>query len=304
MYTAYPTETNLTTRNNLSNSSDWVGDTLSNNRYQTVNQFTNSAAGDYTLTANSTGTNQGATRKRAVNYGTPIAGITDGYVGSAPDAGAFEQGVTAWTAGATWKAWTAGNQVSAPLTSTLYVRSDSVRNNTSPLSVGRSSTIDSTLNRRSFVKFDLSGLSDVSGSISNAVLRLYECSAPESGTGSVDLYKVTSPWTDADVSYDQSVGASISGWYDPANFNLYTDIDITQWVQGWLNDPSTNYGLSLRSTAESADGSAKLFDGLYGIYNGVTGPQLVITTIPEPGTLVMLAAALLGLACYAWRKRK
>jgi hypothetical protein len=27
-------------------------------------------------------------------------------------------------------------------------------------------------------------------------------------------------------------------------------------------------------------------------------------TVPEPGTIVMLAGALLGLLCYAWRKRK
>ena len=53
--------TNVDTYNNLSNSGSWVGTNVSNNRYQTANQFTNSAAGDYTLTANSSGTNQSAT---------------------------------------------------------------------------------------------------------------------------------------------------------------------------------------------------------------------------------------------------
>ena len=29
-----------------------------------------------------------------------------------------------------------------------------------------------------------------------------------------------------------------------------------------------------------------------------------ITAIPEPGTLALLATGLIGLLCYAWRKRK
>jgi len=29
-----------------------------------------------------------------------------------------------------------------------------------------------------------------------------------------------------------------------------------------------------------------------------------ITAVPEPGTLVMLVAGIVGLAAYAWRKRK
>ncbi|WP_308636436.1 fibronectin type III domain-containing protein [Paenibacillus silvisoli] len=35
----------------------------------------------------------------AINVGTPIRGITDGYVGSAPDVGAYESGGADWTAG-------------------------------------------------------------------------------------------------------------------------------------------------------------------------------------------------------------
>ncbi|MCD4728661.1 MAG: PEP-CTERM sorting domain-containing protein [Pirellulales bacterium] len=30
----------------------------------------------------------------------------------------------------------------------------------------------------------------------------------------------------------------------------------------------------------------------------------VLAKIPEPGTLVLLATGLIGLLCYAWRKRK
>lgn len=51
--------------------------------------FANAAAGNYRLTAGST----------AINAGAVIPGITDNYVGTAPDAGAYEYGGTDWTAG-------------------------------------------------------------------------------------------------------------------------------------------------------------------------------------------------------------
>jgi len=43
----------------------------------------------------------------AIDAGVPISGITDGYVGSAPDIGCFEVGNSGWKAGAVWveKKW-------------------------------------------------------------------------------------------------------------------------------------------------------------------------------------------------------
>lgn len=52
--------------------------------------FADEAGGDYRLTAGST----------AINSGAVIPGITDGYAGTAPDAGAYEFGGAGWTAGA------------------------------------------------------------------------------------------------------------------------------------------------------------------------------------------------------------
>lgn len=34
------------------------------------------------------------------------------------------------------------------------------------------------------------------------------------------------------------------------------------------------------------------------------GASITLTTVPEPSTLVLVATCLLGLLCYAWRKRK
>ena len=280
--------------NNLSNNSNFStdfssdGNTVSNNRYQTVTQFTNSAVGDYTLTANSSGTRTGPTYKRAKGYGTPIDGITPGG-NATPDVGAFQSGETPWNAGASFRTWLAGNQVAATLTDTVNVNAANVRTTTGPLIVGKTST-----NQRSFLKFDTS---DVSGVIESAVLRIYENQAPSSIATGVSLYACTSNWNSGNVIYDQGISSAItSSFYDPANLDLYTDIDVTATVQGWVRNPSSNYGFSLRSNAEDADSSAKYFDGLY----GVTAPQLIITT-PEPSVLsLLLSAALTGVGVMAW----
>jgi hypothetical protein len=285
---------NIHTVNNLSNSGSFGGTDVHHN-LGTSDQFVDSAVGDYRLASGSSARNAGAV----------ISGIT--YPGdSSPDLGAIDydhppaDSENPLTAGASFRTWTAGNQRAATLTSGMCVKSDGLRWNDASVGmrVGRYGSNDST-NRRAFMKFDLPG---ISGPISKAVLRLYENATPDNATGSdVKLYKVTSAWTDTTVSYSQSVDTSdgISGWYDPANRDLYTDIDITQWVQSWLNNPTSNYGLSLRSTIENVAGSATFWDGAY----GVTSPQLIIT-VPEPSAIMLLSLGLMGILAHVWRKRK
>ncbi|MDF2648310.1 MAG: galA [Paenibacillus sp.] len=77
--------------NIFTNPVSFTADTVSG--YNTTSSagvnFVNAAAHDYRLNAGST----------AINAGAVIAGITDGYVGAAPDAGAYEYGETEWTVG-------------------------------------------------------------------------------------------------------------------------------------------------------------------------------------------------------------
>ena len=252
------TASNVNTINNLSNSTTFHGSTVSNN-WAGSDPFVNSAAGDYTLAPGS----------GPVDFGMVIPGITDGYTGSAPDAGAFESGTPAWTAGSNFKTWLFADQVIAPLTSAVTVAQSGQQDTTGPLVVGNVSSTSN--NNRVFLDFDLSA---VTQAIDSAVLRIYENDLPTSANGAAKVLNVLADWTPGTLTYNQAVdtGTSISGFYDPANLDLYTDIDITSMVLGWLADPSSNFGLSLRGT-EGLTQTAKFFEGFY----GVTAPQLVIT---------------------------
>lgn len=55
-----------------------------------------------------------------------------------------------------------------------------------------------------------------------------------------------------------------------------------------------------------AAGPSGTFDSAVGIYDGATLSEHFTfgATTPEPSTLVLLASGLVGLLCYAWRKRK
>jgi hypothetical protein len=47
--------------------------------------------------------------------------------------------------------------------------------------------------------------------------------------------------------------------------------------------------------------------GLFGLSTGGTGLSIGgtgLSIVPEPGTLILLGTGLLGLLCYAWRKRE
>ena len=258
--------TSVKTYNNLSNNSTWVGTDVQRNRAQTANQFVNSTAGDYTLTANNILAGKKSNRlwDDRLDPTPPIptraAHPTPGPSNSAP---------RPWTAGANWRTWLFENQTAAPLVSALHVTSGNVRTSSGSLVVGNAGGVDT----RAFLKFDLSNVDDAP--MVQAILRIYENAVPDSASGNVLavshhlLLDRRRMW-----AYNQSVdaGSPLLGFYDPANLDFYTDINVTSTVLGWLSDPATNFGFSLRGT-EGIAGTAKYFEGLY----GTTVPQLVIT---------------------------
>ena len=157
-------------------------------------------------------------------------------------------------------------------------------------------------NNRAFLKFDLSELNGKT--VTQAVLRIYENTAPTDSTKGVSLFTVTDSDAAANVNYAHTVSALGTAFYDPANFDLYTDIDVTAIVQGWVANPPTDFGFSLRSDVEGSTRSAKYFEGMY----GVTVPELLVTyavAVPEPGPLALLASAgLAGLGLTTFSRSK
>ncbi|MCK5565656.1 MAG: carbohydrate-binding protein [Planctomycetes bacterium] len=83
--------TNIRVWNNLGSDNNWEPQSdLQNNLTMSTDPFVDSANGDFRLNAGTT----------PIDYGRVISGITDGYVGAAPDAGAYEYGAADWVAGA------------------------------------------------------------------------------------------------------------------------------------------------------------------------------------------------------------
>ncbi len=85
---------NIETYNNLAVASGggFFGTDVQNNLSVAGNPFVDSANQDFRLVSGST----------AIDYGRIIAGITDGFTGTAPDAGAYEFELPQWLAGANW----------------------------------------------------------------------------------------------------------------------------------------------------------------------------------------------------------
>ncbi len=80
---------NQIVKNNLSNKAWNLGNTFSNNMVTQTPFFTNLTTFDFTLTPSSP----------AIDTGAIIPGITNGFSGNAPDAGAYEYGNTPWVPG-------------------------------------------------------------------------------------------------------------------------------------------------------------------------------------------------------------
>ncbi len=87
--------TNVNVWNNLGFEGEWEPQSdKQNNMVATTSFFTNVNTGDFTLVSGA----------GAIDGGKIITGITDGYIGSAPDIGAYEFGKTNWIPGINWNA--------------------------------------------------------------------------------------------------------------------------------------------------------------------------------------------------------
>jgi N-acetylneuraminic acid mutarotase len=135
----------------------------------------------------------------------------------------------------------------------------------------------------SYVQFNLSGI-PAGASISKASLRLYVDAV--SGSGTLDVFQVTSSWTENKVTYNtrptqQSVSAMVGSSVPitSANCNQFLLIDITPLAQGWLNGTIPNNGVVLALTSGSGIFS---LDSKESLLTG-NGPELEIALSGSAG---------------------
>jgi hypothetical protein len=135
----------------------------------------------------------------------------------------------------------------------------------------------------SYAQFNLSSI-PASATVSKATLRLYVDAV--SGSGTLDVFQVTSSWTENKVTYStrptqQSVSAIVGSSIPitSASYNLFLLIDITPLAQGWLNGTIPNNGVALSLTSGSGTFS---IDSKESLLTG-NGPELEIALASGTG---------------------
>src|SRR6202034_1367891 len=158
-----------------------------------------------------------------------------------------------------------------------------VSNSTPKLNYGPSIILAVGPGTSSYVQFNLSGI-PAGATISKATLRLYVDAV--SGSGTLDVFQVTSSWTENKVTYNtrptqQSVSAIVGSSIPitSASYNQFLLIDITPLAQGWLNGTIPNNGVALALTSGSGTFS---IDSKESLLTG-NGPELEIALASGSG---------------------
>lgn len=123
---------------------------------------------------------------------------------------------------------------------------------------------------RAYLQFDLSSIPSGS-SINSATFRYYYYyNEYNPGGRTHDFHKVTSSWTEADLSwnYQPSVSSSIESSYTfPTSFG-WIEADLTDFVQDKV-DGETDYGFMIndRNEGETNNGQPRMYSKEYGSYS-------------------------------------
>ena len=158
-----------------------------------------------------------------------------------------------------------------------------VSNSTPKLNYGPSISLLVGPGTTSYVQFNLSGI-PAGANISKATLRLYVDAV--SGSGTLDVFQVTSSWSESKVTYNtrptQQSASAIVGSSIPitsASCNQFLLVDITPLARGWLNGTIPNNGIAL--TLTSGSGTFSL-DSKESLLTG-NGPDLDIALAGAAG---------------------
>ncbi|MCC7350854.1 MAG: DNRLRE domain-containing protein [Phycisphaerales bacterium] len=159
----------------------------------------------------------------------------------------------------------------------------------------------------SLIQFDLPpGTSIHAGEV--ATLHLYAIAPEDIGFFGVsasaaypavtDFFKVTSSWDETSATWGSqpSIDSTAVATGNLSAVNGWFTIDLTNTVQGWINDPSTNHGLLFMQRALVKNAENDDVVGVFDSASGINRPFLQIAAVPEPTTLSLLGlAAVFGL---------
>ncbi len=156
--------------------------------------------------------------------------------------------------------------------------------------------------RSGAIEFDISG---VTQQITGAYIKLYN-SNPNHSAAFRQSAALLSPagittltWTNVS-SRTQTALESLGSYDIPAS-------TVLEWIAS-ANASAADIS-ALESIRTGSSGKVTMLltasagDRDWNDVNHGYAPQLVLTTVPEPSLVVLLVTGLIGLVCYAWRKR-
>ncbi len=170
----------------------------------------------------------------------------------------------------------------------------------------------------SYLKFDLSGLiadGVEATDITSATLRLYLTDVVASGFGvnpseaypaSVNFNLVTEhDWNKSTITYGNApdAGALVGSVTGIDSVGYWVELDLTGVVQDWVSGDAANYGLKLTQPNNVRDNTNTSVFALFSSDGAASNrPELVINSVPEPSTYLLLGGS--ALLLFVLRKRK
>lgn len=145
---------------------------------------------------------------------------------------------------------------------------------------------------KSLLQFDLSSI-PANVQITSAKLSLFHnsgsTSAGQAGENACLLKKITSAWEEGTVTWSTAPTTAQTGAItllkSSATNQDYLDIDLTDFVNGWYSDPSTNHGVMLDLVNKTLYSSMKFCSS--DVSEAAKRPKLVIAYNPSSPTSIL-----------------